>query len=382
VINWFLGVFTFLAWLLPLLESRLARWRPQPLVRIPANGPETLPRLSIIVPARDEEATVEQAMRTLLALDYPDLEIIAVDDRSTDRTGAILDQLAAEDARLRVVHVRQLPPGWLGKNHALHVGSSQATGDYILFTDADVHFNPSAPRRAIRFAMTNGLDHLTLFPELELRGFWETLTVWFFSIAFSMKFRPWKVSNPHSKAHMGIGAFNLVRADAYRRAGGHASLPMDVTDDMKLGKRMKEGGGRSVVLSGVESVRVRWVVGLRGMIEGLTKNAFAGFGFRPLPALASLTAMLLMTTWPAIGLFVGPWGARLLCAGTLLLMLWTAVITRPAPRASPLYALAFPLAALLICYIVLRSMILTYQQGGILWRGTHYPLAELRKGIV
>src|SRR2546423_821839 len=156
-------------WRAARLAARLADLSP--------DGAGLMPPLSVVVPALNEEATVEAAMRTLLALDYPDLEIIGVDDRSTDETGAILDRLAAEDARLRVTHVRELPPGWLGKNHALHVGSAVARGEWILFTDADVHFERDALRRAVRYAVYRRLDHLVVVPQVLLAGFWETLFV-------------------------------------------------------------------------------------------------------------------------------------------------------------------------------------------------------------
>lgn len=379
---WLLGAFDLLAWSVRALQFWRYAGKALRLDREPADGPEPLPRLSIIVPALNEEETVETAMRTLLALEYPDVEVIAVDDRSADRTGAILDDLAAQDARLRVVHLRELPPGWLGKNHALHLGSQRASGEYLLFTDADVHFHPSALRRAVRAALRRQVDHLVLFPEMVLRSFWETLAVTYFGTAFLFKFLPWKVSDPGSKVYVGVGAFNLVRAAAYRRAGGHAALPMDVLDDVKLGKRLKESGARQECGFGAGLVRVRWAKGLRGIIEGLTKNAFAGFGFRPVSALGTLVMVTLMVVWPAIGLFVGPWGMRLLCAGALAAMVGAAGAARPAPGVSPLYALGFPVAALLMSYAILRSMIRTYRQGGVIWRGTLYPLAALRKGLV
>lgn len=177
---WVLGGVALLAWLTLLVAPLLSGGRPLLVATLPADGPEALPRLSIVVPALNEEETVEPAMRTLLALDYPQLEIIAVDDRSTDETGGILDRLAATDPRLRVLHVRELPAGWLGKNHALHLASREATGDYILFTDADVLFEPTVLRRTVRAMIARGLDHLAVFPELVRGGFWETLCVWFF----------------------------------------------------------------------------------------------------------------------------------------------------------------------------------------------------------
>lgn len=379
---WVLNATVFLGWFVRSFQVwRYARTALR-LTQVPESGPGRLPRLSVIVAALNEEATVERAMRTLLAADYPDLEIVAVDDRSTDRTGAILDDLAGDDPRLRVAHVRELPPGWIGKNHALHLGSQRASGEYLLFTDADVHFEPTALRRAVRAAMARRADHLVLLPEMALQGFWERLLVTFFSTMFLFRFQPWKVSDPRSGAYLGVGAFNLVRAEAYRRAGGHAALAMDIIDDLKLGKRLKESGGRAACGFSGGLVRVRWAVGLRGIIAGLAKNAFAGFAFRPLPTLIGMGAMLLLTAWPAAGLLVGPWGARLLCASVLAFMVWTAWSAPPAPGISPLYGLGYPLAAFIFAYAILRSMAATYRQRGVIWRGALYPLEDLRRGVV
>ncbi len=383
ILFWILAAFGLTVWLLPQIEGRLSGWRPVHLRDVPTDSLASWPRLSVIVPALNEEAAIESAMRTLLALDYPNLEIIAVDDRSADRTGYLLDSLAAEDSRLRVVHVTELPPGWLGKNHALHCAAGRADGEYLLFTDADVHFDRTTLRRAVTLASRQNLDHLVLFPEVELHGFWETVSVWFFGIMLTMKYRPWKVPDPKAKsAYLGIGAFNMVRAEAYRRMGGHAALPMEVADDMKLGKMLKQCGGRADTAVSDGMVRVRWVVGLGGIVGGLTKNMFAGFGFNPFTAVATSAALFIFAVWPAIGLWVGPWGARTLCLCTLLLMVLTAKMAPASDGKSPLYGFAFPLAGLVVIYITFRSMFVTYRQGGIRWRGTFYPLEELRKGIV
>lgn len=382
-----LGLFVSVMWgAVTLLLIRHVR-QVTHLKDVPVEETDSLPRLSILVPALNEGGTVEQAMRTLLALDYPDLEIIAVNDRSTDMTGAILDRIATEvntptHTRLRVVHVTELPPGWLGKNHALHLGSQQATGEYILFTDADVHFEPSALLRAVRYMRSRTLDHLVIFPQVILVGFWETLYVTFFGTMFAIYTRLWEVANPKSKAHIGVGAFNLVRADTYRKMGGHAVLPFDVADDVKLGKKMKESGGRQEIIPADDMVRVRWVVGLRGAIEGLTKNMFAGVAYRPERVLSSALALLLLVVYPYIGIGFGPLWTRLLCGIAVLCMPLLVWCLPPAPRVSPLYGLFYPVAGLLFLYTLLRSMIYTYRQGGVVWRGTLYPLSELRKGVV
>jgi cellulose synthase/poly-beta-1,6-N-acetylglucosamine synthase-like glycosyltransferase len=343
---------------------------------------ENLPRLSILVPACNEGDTVERAMRSLLALDYPDLEIIAIDDRSTDETGAILDRLAATDARLRVRHITQLPHGWLGKNHAMQVASEEATGAWLLFTDADVVFAPDTLRRAVAYACTRDVDHLVLSPRCETHDFWERLFVNYFGLMFSFRTRPWEVANPHSRAYVGLGAFNMVRADAYRRFGGHRALPMEVLDDSKLGKVVKRAGFRQELLDGGDLISVRWVVGLQGVINGMTKNAFAGFEFKLLYEFGAILLLAYTALYPVAALFLPGWPTRLMALATLAVMVIAAGVMRRVTEANRWYGLGYPLAALILIYIMLRSTWRTYRQRGIIWRGTLYPLDELRKGVV
>jgi hypothetical protein len=175
-----------------------------------------LPRVSIIVPARNEAAMIETAVRSLLAIDYPNYELIVVDDRSEDATGEILDRLKAEHgARLVVVHVRELPPGWLGKTHAMWSAARQATGEWILFSDADVVHAPEALRRAVGYAERERAAHMVLLPTMLMESTGERMMISFFQAMFIFAYRPWKVRDPKARDSMGVGAFNMVRRSAY-----------------------------------------------------------------------------------------------------------------------------------------------------------------------
>src|SRR5687767_255648 len=187
---------------------------------------ETGPPVSIIVAARNEESGIEQGLRSLLQLDYPALEIIVVNDRSTDRTGAILDRMAQANPRVAVVHLSNLPEGWLGKNYALYSGASRATGDLLLFTDADIVFQPTTLRRAVTYLEREGLDHLTAIPNTQVPGVALSAFIAAFAVFFSMYARPWKARDPRSSFHIGIGAFNLIRKSAYQAIGTHLRIAM------------------------------------------------------------------------------------------------------------------------------------------------------------
>jgi len=378
-------IFVFLV-LARWIERAINLWRGWDRVpaldRLSPEGPAPLPRLSVVVPALNEASTVAAAMRTLLALDYPDLEIIAVNDRSTDGTGEVLDQLAEENPRLRVVHVRELPDGWLGKSHAMHLASTQATGKWILFTDADVHFEPSSLARAIRYAESTGTDHLVVMPDVIAQGFWEKVFLGFFWLLFAFRWSPARISNPRSRAFVGIGAFNMVRAEAYRKSGGHAAMPLEVVDDLMLGKLLKKSGAKQSCIPAAGMVSLRWIEGLGGASQGLTKNMYAALRFNPILAFLASFMIFGGAAWPAIGLFVGPWETRLACAATMGCMVRVIRGAKQVRGLSPLHGLTIPLGGLILVYILYRSVFMTYRRGGVVWRGTFYPLARLRRGLI
>jgi glycosyltransferase involved in cell wall biosynthesis len=340
------------------------------------------PRVSILFAARDEEEKLPAALATLASLDYPHLEIIAVDDRSEDATGRILDDFAAAHARLRVVRVRELPAGWLGKPHALQKAYEASSGEWLLFTDADVRFQPDALRRAVAMVGARKLNHLTLLTDVEMSGFWETVLLTFFGMAFHLGNDPGSVANPHSRTYVGVGAFQLMSRKAYEASGTHRRLAMEVVDDMKLAKMVKQAGFRSEVGVAQDAVIVRWHAGVGNLIRGTTKNFFAAFGYRLWFAVLGVAAMLAMNVLPFAGLAFGSGWVRVFSVIAVVIALSFHVGVDVAMRVSPLYALTHPLGALFFCYMVARSTVVTLWQGGITWRGTFYRLEELKRGVV
>ncbi len=353
--------------------QRLENWQPDA---------EQLPRVSIIVPARNEQQHMEAAMRSLLRLDYPDLEIVAVDDRSTDATGQILDRLAAEFPALCVVHVSELPPGWLGKNHALGMGAGRATGQWLLFTDADITMAPDTLRRAVSYAERTGLDHLAMTPGIVMPNLLLQSFVVTFVTFFCIYFQPWKARDPRSKRYIGVGAFNLVRRDAYRQSGTHEAIRMRPDDDMMLGKLIKKHGYRQDSASGIGLISVPWYGSLREVFVGLEKNAFSGVNYSIPTVVVGAAGMLLLDVWPFVGMFVTREATQWLNVGTSLVLLalcWRVAGWLRLPR---LCALGFPLCVLLFLVIQWRAMFLTLKNRGIRWRDTHYSLDELRANRV
>jgi glycosyltransferase involved in cell wall biosynthesis len=345
-------------------------------------GDAECPRISLLFAARDEEEKLPGALATLMEIDYPNLEVIAVDDRSNDSTGRILDEFAAAHPRLRVVHVTHLPPGWLGKPHALQQAFESSSGDWLLFTDADVRFKPDSVRRAIALVKQRNLDHLSLFGDVEMIGFWEKALITFFAFLFQIASDPYRVSNPHSYFYVGVGAFQLAKRSAYKTSGTHRRLAMEVIDDMKLGKIIKQSGFRSGVGIAQDSVVVRWHAGLGNLVRGVTKNFFAGAGYNLGVVILGIAGLLLLNVAPFLGVLFGHGWIRLFAAIALALILCFHTGVAVTMRVSPLYALTHPLGAILLSYMLLRSTVVTLKQGGIIWRGTFYPLDELKRGSV
>jgi cellulose synthase/poly-beta-1,6-N-acetylglucosamine synthase-like glycosyltransferase len=340
------------------------------------------PSVSLIAPARNEERNIERAVRSLVCLDYPRLEITLVNDRSTDRTGEILDRLAAEFPQLNVVHLTELPAGWLGKNHAMQLGADRSGGEWLLFTDADIVFEPSTLRRAIGLVLAEKLDHLAATPQSRM----PTWLLQSFIVAFGMYFllfvRAWAIRNPRSTAHVGIGAFNLVRTAAYRAIGGHEKIRMRPDDDFKLGKIIKLAGYRQALADGVGLITVDWYQSFDELVHGLEKNTFSVVEYSPAFVAFNTGSILLLNVWPFVAVLVVPGPVRWIYVAVCL-GLWTLCwLTANAMRVPWSCALPFPIAALLMAYIQWRTMLLNLWHGGIRCRDTHYPLAELRANRV
>lgn len=335
------------------------------------------PRVSVIIPARNEEREIEVALQSVLTQNYDNLEVLAVNDRSTDATGALLAQMAEQYPELRIVNISELPARWLGKNHALYTGARQATGQLLLFTDADVVMNHDAVSKAVQYLLAQRLDHLTCLPSqtspsLPLRIFIAT-----FGFFFALNTRPWRVKRPN-RWHIGIGAFQLIRADFYHRIGGHIPIALRPDDDLMLGKLIKQNGGRQEMLWGKGVMSVAWYHSIRELIAGLMKNAFAGVGYSFFLVLTSTVALFGFMIFPFLAVFLTTgktlW-LNVAALAVLVLMFWDNTRFMGLRR---WYVIGFPFATLLFIYILWKAALKTSFSGGIEWRGTRYALKELR----
>jgi len=409
---WIAGIMLALAWFSRIVDAALGmpsvadvskpEWDRNPV------SPSGDPRVSIIVPARDEEATIEQALRTLLALDYDNYEVIAVNDRSTDRTGEIMERIARDShpsnitkdgpstqnphpmktalggppRDLRVIHHTKLPPGWLGKTHAMWTAANQASGEWLLFTDADVLFKPDSLRRALAYAEAEPADHVVLFPRMIMKRPGEYMMIAFFQTMFMFGHRPWKVADPSTDDHIGVGAFNLVRRRVYDAVGTYEALRMEVLDDMKLGKVVKRKGFAQRNVFGGDLISIRWAQGAFGIVNNLTKNFFAVLSFQSWRTLVSAFGLAFVNLGPFLGIWLTHGWTRLPFAVALgsILLIYIGMSWRSS--VPPYYFLLHPVSTAMFIYTLLRSMFLTLRNDGIVWRGTKYPLEELRKGLV
>ena len=381
MICWILSSALFLYWLGILVKSaRNVRSIPT-LADLPVPAdPSELPKLSVVVPARNEEAAIGACLTSLLAQDYQNIEIIVVNDRSEDRTGAIADEMAASaPEKITVLHLTECPEGWLGKCNALQQGANKATGDFILFADGDVIFSAGTLSRAVKFLSEEKADMLAVLPDTLTETFGERVITLTFIQSFTLAFSPLKAQDDKSAAFTGVGAFNLIRTTMYRRMHGHRFLKLQVIDDVGLGKLVKCSGGRIRVAMGTGMVRVRWQQGLWGTVKGLEKNAFAALHYNPFKGVIAVTGLLFIYWGPIFGLLFGILGVKLLCALAWVCQAIMGFGIARAARLNPLYALTGPLGSVFLALAILRSMILALKRGGIQWRDQFYPLAELKK---
>lgn len=340
------------------------------------------PRVSVVVAARDEERNLAAALDSLLAQDYPDYEVIAVDDRSADATPAILQSRAARHRHLKVTRIDALPEGWLGKNHALEQGAQAASGTILIFADADVVMRPDAVSRAVAYALAAGRDHVAIAPAVIAPAMLLGMLIGTFIMFFSAYARPWKAPDPRSRCFIGIGAFNLVRVEAYRAVGGHTRIAMRPDDDLMLGKIIKDAGYSQEMLFGRGVVSVEWYPSLGALVRGLEKNTLAGVNYSVAAIIAGALAQAVFFVWPFAAL-AGTSGVTALLNAAICIMLLAAYADTTRIAGVPRwYAIGLPLMIVIFTWILLRATVVTLRDNGITWRGTHYPLAALKANRV
>jgi glycosyltransferase involved in cell wall biosynthesis len=383
---WIAGLILALAWFSRIVDAALGMPKMVDISRPQWDRkPEASPRVSIIVPACNEEAHVADALTRLLHLDYDHYEVIAINDRSTDRTGEVMDRVAASpeaQGRLRVIHIKELPPRWLGKTHAMWSAARESTADWLLFTDADVMFKPDSLRRAVAYAEEDKADHVVLFPQMIMKLPGERMMIAFFQTLFVFGHRPWKVADPKTKDCMGVGAFNLVRRKAYQAVGTYERLRLEVVDDMKLGKVVKEGGFAQRNVFGADLISIYWAQGTMGVVRNLTKNFFAVLSYQWPRAVISAIGLGFLNLFPFAGLGLAHGWARLPYGIALASMFLIYAGMSRRSSIPPYYFVLHPVSTMLFVYTVLLSTFVTLSRGGVEWRGTFYPLEELRRGLV
>ncbi|CAK8720522.1 Glycosyltransferase, catalytic subunit of cellulose synthase and poly-beta-1,6-N-acetylglucosamine synthase [Candidatus Electrothrix laxa] len=377
VFNLFL-VFILAVSLAVLRDYFLAECRMERLEQVPPLKGDALPSISVIIPACNEEQGIEQALASILSLDYPNLEIIVLNDRSTDATPQILDRMAAEDPRLRVIHISELPAGWLGKNHALHLGAAQAKGEFLLFTDADVHMAPDTLRRAAARMQAFQLDHLCLLFRMTAPSHLLSLLIAdSLAIVFTL-LKPWMISRPGSRYFAGAGGFNMIRRSFYHSFGGHRPIRLCPVDDVLLGRMAKENKGQCDCLLGGRFVWVEWYQSVAEMAHGLRKNCFALLDYRLDLLLAGTAALLSVHVLPLWGLLLADGIPRLLCAAIIAVNVLALSLAVRGWQMDLRCLYWFPVTPYIKFYIMWRAVLSTLIKGGIDWRGTFYSLDELK----
>jgi len=340
----------------------------------------SLPKLSIIVTAKDEADTIEAGLDSLIAQDYPNYEIIVINDRSTDATGEIINRIALKHGYIKPLHIEHLPEQWLGKVNALNQGVAMATGEWLLFTDADVYHQQSLWQRAIEYARANKYDHLALLPDVPTSGLLLSATIKAFSLLFLYSVKVHQIENPKNKAAIGIGAFNLVRHEAFQATPGFEWLRMEVADDYGIGYMLKENGYRIGFAIAFADLKIQWYKNLPSMIHGLDKNIMStGTQYSRMKLIVSpfIFAAILCAPFLSLLFFDPPYMLAGLCVFSFTSLISLYVAKDPHEKLTAW--LLTPVGFLIICYTFARACYLCLIRDGIIWRGTYYPRKLLKK---
>jgi len=356
------------------------------IVVTPTPPPTNAPLISVCVPARNEERNIRACVEAILAQDYPNFEIIVLEDRSVDATGEILSSLAAQNDKLKVIGGSELPKGWAGKPHALFQASAAARGDWLCFVDADTFLSRTTLSSCYAKAVETGADMFTIMTFQMMGSFWEKVVMPIVMTALSVGFSPRKVNEPKSKDAIANGQFILIKRSVYDAIGGHESVKDQIVEDKAISEQVKWNGYRLIVANGYSIAKTRMYTSLPEMWEGWTKNIYLGLSDRPslmllgvFGAFILLVAALILPIWPPLGVYWylhdGGWPALTVIIESLIL--WAVVIYARAQvaigmRISPWYAFTLPLGAAVFAAMMFTSMVKVISGKGVTWKGRIY----------
>jgi chlorobactene glucosyltransferase len=367
------------------------------LLEEPTGGGEW-PRVSIIVPARNEERNLPRLLPTLLRQHYPDYEVIVVDDQSEDASPRILNDWARRDTRLKVVHGKDLPrdQGWLGKPHAMHQGAERATGEWLLFTDADTTHTVLALSSAMAYALAHEVDAFSILPATELGTAIERIVMPVAFEGINLLYPANKVNDPNSKIAIANGQFILIKRDVYDAVGGTARVKDKIAEDLEFAKAIKSDGFRLRMADGRHLMSVRMYTNFQEIWEGWSKNTVLSFRENPAQGLLSVAALFSSLVLP---LLLFRWARdtwrdadhtadlsdRVAASWIMGIGAWSAGVPLVYRRRvdmmlglPPGWTLTQPLGTLIFALIMLNSVIRLALGRGVTWKGRTYAHRQER----
>lgn len=347
--------------------------------------------ISVIIPARNEARNIRRCVESLLVQTYPNFEIIVVNDRSSDATGQILEEIAQglsqgannQTSPLRVLQGEELPKGWAGKPHVLVQGTEVAGGKWLCFIDADTFAEPQLLSATYATARAKNIDLFSILTAQELGTFWEKVILPLVFTALSVGFPAERVNDPDKPDAIANGQFILIRREAYEAVGGHRAVHDQIAEDKALADVVKRSGYRLFVADGRALANTRMYTSLSEIWEGWTKNIFLGMqdrlGLLLFGAIVGLIAALLLPVWLAAGII---WAAQVegllsMVVVTQAVLLWATLLgvrarASMAFNISPLYAFTLPLGAFVFSAMMIASTYKVISGQGVTWKGRTY----------
>ncbi len=360
-----------LFFLLVNLIQNLNRLRKQNITK----NPETYPFISVLVPARNEENNILGCIESLLQSDYPRMEIIVLDDNSTDKTFEKAEKLSSTEKRLRVIKGKKLPQGWTGKNWSCHQLSEVARGEWLLFTDADTRHTPRSISVALASALDSESGFLTCIPGLVAKTWSERLFMPIIHFAF-LALIPFKLLNisKDSRLPLGIGPFILIKNDCYLRCGGHESIKGKIVDDIALAKKVKQEKGKISVIDGTDIVSLRFYTSFKSLWKGFSKNCYGALGGSPYRLFGVFLGCYFLFIYPYLSLWGGIQANQSITIPFLqvLTISLMRVIIALRFKASLIYALLHPLSIIFVLSILFNSFRLSLFKKRCEWKERFY----------